>query len=154
MLISRGVNIVLITTPVAFSLEDGWLSGFTDAEGCFSGYMKKRTAYKLGLQPVVRFILDQKDESVLRLVLDLFNTGHVSLRKDTNGVYRYESNSTAALLAFVNYFSTFPLRTVKAAAFIKWNNVRLLIQKKQHLTAEGLAEIKLLVKDINNKIFH
>jgi len=49
----------------------------------------------------------------------LFNTGRVSLRKETNGVYRYEINNIKHLEAVVSYFSVFPLRTIKSQAFIK-----------------------------------
>lgn len=45
---------------------------------------------------------------VLDSVAKLFNTGLVSLRSGTNGVYRYESNGTVALIAIVSYFNAFP----------------------------------------------
>lgn len=151
VLASRGIDIVFSATPAIFTLSDGWLSGFTDAEGSFTTIMKVRASYKLGYQVLIRFILDQKNEAVLTIVMTLFNTGSVSLRKGTNGVYRYDATNNIALGPVVNYFTQFPLRTIKADAFIKWCKVRELVLAKNHLTPEGLAEIKQLVKVINDK---
>lgn len=46
---------------VNISLKDSWLSGFTDAEGCFNVNIIKRQSNKLGYRTKLRFILDQKD---------------------------------------------------------------------------------------------
>lgn len=151
VLVSRGVDMVLITTPAIFTLGDAWLSGFTDAEGSFTSVIKIRAQYKLGFQVLIRFILDQKNEAVLLIVQSLFNTGNVSLRKGTNGVYRYDAKNNLALGVVKDYFTQFPLRTIKGEAFIKWCEVRSLVLGKAHLTPEGLEQIKTLAKLINDK---
>jgi len=78
------VNIFLISTSVYAlrTLADAWLSGDlrTDAEGSFTCAFKTRAAYTLGFQIIVRFLLDQKDKSVLEKVKVLFKTGRVSAR--------------------------------------------------------------------------
>jgi hypothetical protein len=96
-------------------------------------------------------LLDQKNKSVLLFVQEQFRTGHVTLRQGTEGVYRYETNNVIAQAAIVNYFTVFPLRTIKLQAFVKWCNIRKLILDKHHLTAEGLAQIKLLSKQVNDR---
>jgi hypothetical protein len=151
VLVSREVDIKLITAPAIFTLSDGWLSGFTDAEGSFTTIMKKRSSYKLGFQVLIRFILDQKNEHVLKLVMRLFKTGSVYLRKDTNGVFRYDAQNNRALNIIVEYFTKFPLRTIKADSFKNLCQVRKLVLDKHHLTSDGLTEIKQLVKLINDK---
>lgn len=147
----HGVDIEMTIWPVSFSISDAWLLGFTDAEGSFSCSVRKRSSYKLGLQVVMRFLLDQKDEIPLLWVKKIFNTGHVSLRSGTNGVYRYESNNTVALLNIINYFNEFPLKTIKAQAFMKWSHIRELVINKHHLTQEGLDDIRLLARSVNDK---
>jgi hypothetical protein len=52
----RGIN-KLVTFH-----KNGWLSGFTDAEGCFNAQKLKDTRYTLGFRIRLRFILDQKGE--------------------------------------------------------------------------------------------
>lgn len=145
------VEIVLVSKPAVFTLSDALLSGFTDAEGCFSCSVRTRAAYRLGFQTVMRFLLDQKNKSVLLSTLELFNTGHVTFRPKTGGVYRYEANSVLAQAAIVSYFTYFPLKTQKTRAFKKWCNIRGLIISKHHLTAEGLSQIKLLAELVNDK---
>ena len=54
------------------NLNDAWLSGFTDAEGCFHIYIGNKKV-KYYVRPL--FILDQKkEENVLNKIALLFNT--------------------------------------------------------------------------------
>nr|QCW06896.1 hypothetical protein [Drechslerella brochopaga] len=43
------------------TLNDSWISGFIDAEGCFNVTLFKRKAMALGYQIKLRFMIDQKD---------------------------------------------------------------------------------------------
>jgi hypothetical protein len=99
----------------------------------------------------VRFLLDQKDKSVLEKVKVLFKTGRVSARLKTNGVFRYETNNTLAQIIIIEYFTNFPLKSFKSKAFAKWSHVRKLVINKHHLTKEGLIEMRQLTKEINDK---
>ena len=79
------------------SLKDSWLSGFTDAEGCFNVTLFKRKTMTLGYQVKLRFMIDQKDSldnmNFIKNQLNLFLT-HRKLKKGTVGtVHRIESNS-------------------------------------------------------------
>lgn len=57
-----GANtIVFNNTPVTITLKDGWLSAFTDAEGCFNVTITSNIRYTLGHVIKMRFLLDQKD---------------------------------------------------------------------------------------------
>jgi len=148
---ARGANILFICSSVEFTLSDAWLYGFTDAEGSFTCSFKTRAAYTLGIQIVVRFLLDQKDKSVLERVKALFRTGRVSALLKTNSVFRYETNNTLAQIIVIDYFTAFPLKSFKSNAFAKWSHVRKLVINKHHLTKEGLKDIRQLTKDINDK---
>jgi hypothetical protein len=154
---ARGANILFICSSVEAlrTLVDAWLSGFTDAEGSFTcaPSNKTRAAYTLGIQIVVRFVLDQKDRSVLERVKALFRTGRVSARLKTNNVFRYETNNTLAQIIVIDYFTAFPLKSFKSNAFVKWSHVRKLVMNKHHLTKEGLKDIRQLTKEINDKSF-
>ena len=71
-----GVNtILLINTTVSVTLQDAWLSGFTDAEGCFNVSITSNARYSLGQVIKMRFLLDQKDSSILQIIRNLFGFG-------------------------------------------------------------------------------
>nr|YP_010160552.1 hypothetical protein K4Y30_mgp16 [Gymnopilus junonius]QRH17738.1 hypothetical protein [Gymnopilus junonius] len=140
------LNITLIKP----SLLDSWLSGFTDAEGCFNIKIQPRPNTITGYRVALRFLLDQKNaESTLLIIRDLFGYGQVNLRKNTNGVYRYSNNSFKGLLSVHDYFLTFPLKTKKVKSFNYWDIVFTMVLNKEHLVLEGLEKIRAIAKLIN-----
>lgn len=131
------------------------MSGFTDAEGCFNVSITKRSysganaRYTLGNVIKMRFLLDQKDSSILQIIRDLFGFGKVTFRSKTDGVYRYTATGFKSMNDVISYFKLFPLLTKKALSFEKWLAIHNLISNKLHLTEEGLAQIRVLQKQIN-----
>jgi hypothetical protein len=145
-----GVNtIVLIDTAISVTLLDGWLSGFTDAEGCFNVSITSSTRYTLGHVIKMRYILDQKDSSILLIIRDLFGFGKVTLRSQTDGVYRYTATGFKSMSNVISYFKVFPLFTKKAQSLHKWSSIHNMVSNKLHLTEQGLAQVKALQKQIN-----
>lgn len=70
---------LLISSGATPSLNNGWISGFTDAEGCFSIVIDKNRKNEEIVR--ARFILDQKNgESALNLISNLFSPVTVQLR--------------------------------------------------------------------------
>lgn len=143
-------NIQLITTSPIPTLLDAWLSGFTDAEGCFNVSVLFRAKATLKFRVVIRFLLDQKNaESLLLHIQTLFGSGYVNLRKDTDIVYRYTNSSVTGLKSVEHYFIAFPLKTKKYASFAKWCEIYTMLQAKQHLTEEGINAVRVMSKQIN-----
>ena len=143
-------EIILIDKLIQPTLNDAWLSGFTDAEGCFNVKIDKRSNTVTGFRVMLRFILDQQNSQYLFLQLrDLFSYGAVSLRSETNGVYRYQVNSFKGLIPIRNYFLIFPLKSKKLLSFKKWNEIYKMVLNKEHLLEKGLTSIRELSKNIN-----
>jgi LAGLIDADG endonuclease len=133
-----------LVTP---SLENAWLSGFTDAEGCFYVYIVESKTINF------RYILDQKEENILQNIKELFGVGSIRERKSTiNPVYRLEisCNKLETMNKICEYFRVFPLRTTKNKNFSYWLDIFQLVQKGKHKTLQGLIEIKQL-KSLMNK---
>lgn len=148
--LNRLGGIDLNATPVIPSLTDSWLSGFTDAEGCFNINIFKRSDTLTGFRVMLRFLLDQKGaEQLLVHISTLFGFGTVTARTDRDQVYRYINNSFKGLLPIRNYFLAHPLKTKKAVSFVKWNKVYDMVLAKEHLNHEGLDAIRVMAKQVN-----
>ena len=139
-------SIVLIHNTNKVSLDNAWLSGFTDAEGCFtcSAYLNNTTSKHI---VTVRYIISQKND--LQFSNDLANVvnGYVTYLKNYDG-YNTVVNSTK-LSKIIKYIDTFPLKTKKHISYIRWLKVHKLVINKEHLTNEGIEKIKSLIKSIN-----
>ena len=149
------------------SLKDAWLSGFTDAEGCFS----IKIANEKGLFYVsVLFILDQKnEEKVLNKIGSLFsenrkaklitpNLNHSlylvnNLLKPCNNMFRLtfycndiKKNTSSKIL---NYFNTYKLKTTKRNSFYIWSEILDIVLGKQPLSTENLYKVRKLRHNMN-----
>jgi len=91
------------------TLNSGWLSGFTDAEGCFTvSVIKRSEKYN---QVFVRFVLSQKEEfDLMSKIADLLG-GKLHYLKSYNG-YNMVVNLTK-LRNVISYFKKYPLKTKK-----------------------------------------
>ena len=143
-------TIKLCSTFPVFTLQNAWLSGFTDAEGCFNVGIQQRTDAVIGFRVTIRFLLDQKNaEQLLLYIKTLFGSGYVNLRKNTNIVYRYTNSSFIGQNIVCDYFIAFPLKTKKSVSFVKWNEIHKIVLAKQHLTLEGIKTIRIISKQVN-----
>nr|YP_010722991.1 homing endonuclease [Leptographium procerum]WDW20996.1 homing endonuclease [Leptographium procerum] len=142
-------TIKLNNAPAMVTLQDAWLSGFTDAEGCFNVSITANSRYTLGHVIRMRYILDQKDSVILNKVSELFGLGKVTLRSGTDNVYRYTVTGFKSMNNIIAYFKLFPLQTKKAFSFEKWLTIHNQVSNKLHLTEEGLSQIRTLQKQIN-----
>lgn len=138
-----GTNIEYIPNYKSSFLNDGWLSGFTDAEGCFTVSIIERSYNYTQVQ--VRYILSQKAEHSVfeRIALEI--KGKLSYLSSYDGL-----NLTVNLLnlkTIINYFSLFPLKTKKYITYFNWLRIYKLVLNKEHFTEKGLNEIKRLKGD-------
>jgi hypothetical protein len=67
----------------------------------------------------MRYLLDQKDSSILHVIRDLFGSGKVTLRPKTVGIYRYTGTGFKSMNDIISYFKVFPLFTKKALSLNK-----------------------------------
>lgn len=137
------------------TLNDYWLSGFTDAEGCFTASIlsNSNNAYR------VRFILSQKyivNKYVLEHILNLFNNEHNKQLGNINSHFKENNwelriNGLNNCLLIINYFYNYPLLSKKSESLNKFIKVLNLIKEGKHLILEDRLKIKELCKMINKK---
>lgn len=147
-----GANtIIIINTAVSLTLKDGWICGFTDAEGCFNVSITSNLRYSLGQVIKMRYLLDQKDRDILLTIQNLFGFGKVTIRPKTNGVYRYTVTGFKSINGVIIYFKEFPLLTKKGRSFNKWLEIHDIVSDKLHLSEKGLIKVRALQKQINTE---
>lgn len=136
------------------SLENGWLSGFCDADAGFytnvktnfRGDKKSQGGYYIKFVP--KFYVTQKDEfCALQQILDLFGNKSKKIAKITNGrtsvLYnRIEIHSEESSDKIFSYFQRFPLKSNRKIDYCRW--VRVHLYKKMHVVPTEKAATKLV----------
>lgn len=125
-----------------------WLAGFTDADGSFQVKILNRKAKKWGFEIRLNYQLDQKNRFILDQIKEMFG-GSIGHRKSQDTFY-YASVSFGSAVKFVNYFDQFYLLSSKHLNYLKWRNVYCLVQRKEHLTKNGIKKIIRIKSHMND----
>ncbi|WDK23844.1 GIY endonuclease (mitochondrion) [Colletotrichum graminicola] len=139
-------NIDCIENKHELTLNNAWLSGFTDAEGCFtsSTSVSKSTGQTI---TTVRYVISQKDDiGFSKDLADKIN-GYVTHVKSYNG-YNTVVNF-GKLNKILLYLKNYPLQTKKFISYKRWLKIYGLVKNKKHQTSQGKIIIKFLSKLIN-----
>lgn len=138
-------NIQYIKPRYTVNLDNAWLSGFTDAEGCFtcSAYLAKTNKHIV----TVRYVISQKNDIEFSNNLANLINGYITHIKSYNG-YNTVVNF-GKLNKILKYLKEYPLKTKKFISYKRWLKVYALVDKKEHLTPEGIEKIKKIIKLIN-----
>lgn len=144
-------NIFYLDKKFKPSLKDAWLSGFTDAEGCFTCSVvdnKSNTVKLVRLSYILTSSLQsgENSENMEHLAKMLGGKKHLI---ENYGGYNVTVNTTK-LLPVVQYFNLYPLKTKKYIIYFNWLKAYKLVLGKKHKNSEGLLLI-LRYKDNINK---
>ena len=145
-------------------IQQGWVIGFVDGEGCFSiGFIRQsggegRNGYRTGYQVAHEFVVTQGAQSIacLQALESFFGVGQVlgNKRYDNHRehLYRYVVRRRADLInVIIPFFQAHPLRTSKRHNFEKFAECVKLVDRGQHLTSEGLIEIVQIAETMNRQ---
>ncbi len=139
------------------SLEH-WIVGFVDGEGCFSCAIQKNAKLTRGWQVQPRFAVVQSERSVraLELIRDFFGCGkiyrnrrHDNHREDLMSYQVYGWHDLRNTV--VPFFEANPLRTAKREDFKKFKLVLEMMDKRMHLTIDGLRRIAEATQTMNHR---
>ena len=145
-------NISFLNLKRKPSLDTKWLTGFIDAEGCFTGRVKSCHTSRLKKAVHLALTISQKEKEIISNIRDLFINKDkcLSYDKSLDG-WRVSFASFSKLEEISNYLLLNPLITEKRIAFIKLKKILNKIKLKKHLTESGLLEIEKSIKFINSK---
>ncbi len=123
-----GDSLVYQDTIVKPSLNDAWISGFTDGDGCFSiSYILTKKKF------LIRFILSQQED--ISFFKEIFNLGSIEYNS-SNQNYSFvisdwspnfqkpsvcfNKQTNPNIIVIINYFQHFRLKTSKVNSYALW----------------------------------
>jgi len=124
------------------------VTGFTDAEGTFSCYVKE------GKKFTFEFKVVQKSYSsgVLYDILSYFGVGTVVIDNRGSDTLKYHVTSLESIVnIIIPHFKNYPCLTSKDLNFRDWAQIAIWVHNKEHLTEIGLAKIMALLNNMNTK---
>ena len=132
------------------NLDAQWIVGFVDGEGCFHIGINSRSDMTAGYQVLPEFTVVQhvRDVKLLHALKDFFECGVVRTNHGERMAYRVRSLDDLEN-KIVPFFEKHALKSIKHVEFIKFRRVLLMMKRGNHLTSEGIEEIKTLASTMN-----
>jgi LAGLIDADG endonuclease len=136
------------------NLNAQWIVGFVDGEGCFHIGINQNKEMKLEVQVLPEFTVVQHevDQQVLYALKAYFGCGVVRKNHGTRLCYRVRGHENL-LSKIIPFFEKHQLKTRKHVDFEKFRKVVLLMEKREHLSADGLEKIRQIKETMNSTTF-
>ena len=130
-------------------LDPWFITGFTDAEGCFTMSVVKHNKNKLGWAVKLSFQigLHEKDKALLEQIKLYFKVGNLS--KHGKQMVHFRTESIKDLAKIINHFDKYPLLTKKFGDYTLFKEAYYIMLNKEHLTKEGLKRFVQIKASIN-----
>ena len=132
-------NINLLPPLNSLSLDNYWLAGFTQADGCFHISVVKSKTHKTGYSVRLEYSLKQNDSLPLKLLYDLLKKGCLS--QYDSGIWCYKSTGYSTAAVLIDYFDKYHLFAGKYVDYLKFRKVYIKITEGQHLEDKGIKKI-------------
>jgi hypothetical protein len=133
-------------------LDPMWVTGFVDAEGCFSIIIEILEPLKWRVRTSFEINLHEKDADILYKIQSFFGVGAIYNRPDRKkSVYRV-SNVNYLNEVIIPHFTKYPLISKKGIDFLLWSKVINIILNKGHLTESGFSTILSYYASINRGV--
>jgi hypothetical protein len=136
-------------TKIFNKIDPNWITGFCDAEGCFSVIITRRS--NLNWRSIVSFEINLhiKDIEILYQIKEFFGVGLVTTRpKKFKCLYRV-TKIEDLINVIIPHFSVYSLISQKYSDFVLWSKVVKLMHTKQHLKSAGFQTILTYYASIN-----
>ena len=132
-----------------FQLDPLWVTGFIDGEGCFLVSITENKNFQLGWRIGPRFQLTQheRNKALLEGIKNSLRVGQIY--KGGPQSLQFKVSVFLELQKFLYHFAKYPLLTKKRADFLLLMLVIELIERREHLTLEGLHKILAIRASMN-----
>ena len=131
-------------------LDAQWVTGFVDGEGCFFVGINEHSDMKTGVQVLPEFTVVQheRDAQLLFALKEFFGCGVVRSNHGDRMAFRVRGKEHL-LQRVVPFFVEHPLKSKKRVDFEKFRRVLLKMEAGDHLTANGVEEIREIASQMN-----
>lgn len=135
--------------------DSNWLTGFTNGEGCFYISILKSSTWKISKAVVLKFQIAQhsRDAELMKSLISTLGCGRIELNLARSTVYFLVTKYTDISDKVIPFFDKYPLffeeEGAKISDYNYFKQVSILMNKKAHLTEEGLSEIQSIKSKVN-----
>lgn len=132
-------------------LNNNYVVGFVDGEGCFHVAINSQPKMTLKYQvlPEFRVVQHEKDEKLLERLREFFGNGKVVVNHGDRKELRIRGMKP--LDDVVKFFLNNPLQTSKQNDFRIFSEIIAMMNKGEHLKKEGLDKIIELASQMNRR---
>lgn len=120
-----------------------YLTGFVDAEGCFSVAIKKQSSAKFGwvVDPLFQITQHKGKKELLETFKKTLNCGRVTKKPGNNELYLLLVDNRRQLAEkVIPFFEKYPL-VVKKEDFEKFKGIVQGLENKEHSHREGIRNL-------------
>lgn len=119
-------------------LDSHWVTGFSDAKGCFDINMIVTKKGNRSIASTFKIAQDYKDIDIQYSQKNYFNVGQITIHKyEARLEIRGHKN---AIMYVIPHFDKYPLMTKKYADYILWKKIILMQNSQQHLSMDGFIK--------------
>ena len=136
---SEDFNLKILSPLKKLSLNNYWLAGFTQVDGCFHIGVTKSKRHKTGYKVRLKYSLKQNDCLPLKLLYNYLKKGDLS--QNNTGIWCYKSSGFRTASHLIHYFDKFHLFGGKYVSYIKFRKVYIMITEGKHLDDKGIKRI-------------
>jgi LAGLIDADG endonuclease len=126
-----------------------FITGFSDAESCFSVKIQENAKLKTKwrVRPVFSIILHSKDLLLLEAIQKTFGVGKII--KSGKNALMYAVDSIKEIPIIINHFDKYPLITQKLSDYLIFKQCFEIIKQGEHFTEKGFLDIIGLKNSLN-----
>ena len=133
-------------------LDAQWIVGFVDGEGCFHVSINPHPEMSARAQVLPEFTVVQheRDVQILHALKSHFGCGVVRKNNGDRMAYRVRGHEHLSK-NIIPFFEKHPLKTRKRVDFIKFREIVNLMSRGDHLTVDGVENIRAIAEQMNRK---
>lgn len=130
-------------------LDPYFVTGFSDAEGCFNISVSINAELKCRVKARFMICLHSEDAPILLAIKEYFGVGNITKDLERNMTFYIVSKLEDLYNIIIPHFKSYPLLSKKHIDYILFCKVVNIMVNKGHLTKEGLEEIISIRASIN-----